>query len=272
MVKMATASNRMQVNRLSQDELVYECKIRGIGTGTVEDMRHNVAMAIRLEKSGESVRYPQYPFTQDEDLMAVRDKLVTIETQINTFKNSSASGAFMKYQSKLMHLLGRLDHVTAEESSDKTIQRSELLAKALHLLNTLEKKAKEFEKSKNLTPLQQGSHSEDDTADAFATDLTQNRRSTGVAIETTASGLGTLVKPILPNKWDCKFSGDKKGLSLSAFLEKVEELRMARNVSKDILLQSGIDLFTGRAYQFYLAYRNEVTTWDELVELLREEY
>lgn len=275
LVKMASSSGKMQVNRLSQDELVYECKIRGIGTGTVESMRHNLAMAIRLERSGESVRYPQYPFTENEDLVAVREKLRNLETQLDTFKNSSSSGAFMKYQSKLMHVLGRLDHVTAEESDDKTIRRSELLAKTLQLMGVLDKKAATFEKSKSVTPLQLGlmeTHSEDETVDGFAAGLTHNRRSTGVAIETLTTNQSTPIKPILPNKWDCKFSGDKKGLSLSAFLEKVEELRLARNVSKTILLQSGIDLFTGRAYQFYLAYRKEVTNWDEFVALLREEY
>lgn len=80
------------------------------------------------------------------------------------------------------------------------------------------------------------------------------------------------IRPILPNKWDLKFTGEARGMSLSAFLERVEVLRKARRVSKEMLLESGIDLFTGRAYQFYLAYKDEVTTWDELVTLLKEEF
>lgn len=68
------------------------------------------------------------------------------------------------------------------------------------------------------------------------------------------------------------FSGDRKGLSIAAFLEKVEELRVARNVSESVLLDSGIDLFVGRAYQFYLNSRKEVDSWEKLVRLFREEY
>lgn len=258
----------MQVNRLGQDELNYELKIRGIATGTVDSMRHNLAMAIRLEKSGESVRYPEYPFQPDEDLLAVKAKLEDLEAAVGSFRNSSTSGSFMKYQSKLLHVLGRLDHISVEESDDKSIKRSVLLAKALELMGTLESKAEHFEKNRS-TPPQLGlleTHPESETTTDFIQNIDPQRRSS----EMNPSSV--TIKPILPNRWDCKFSGDKKGMSLSAFLEKIDELRISRNVSKEILLHSGIDLFTGRAYQFYLAYRNEVSSWDEFVALLREEY
>lgn len=53
-----------------------------------------------------------------------------------------------------------------------------------------------------------------------------------------------------PSKWDLKFCGDKTGISLNAFLKRVEELRVARHVTKDKLLDSGIYLFEGTAYTF----------------------
>lgn len=37
-------------------------------------------------------------------------------------------------------------------------------------------------------------------------------------------------------------------------------------------MDSGIDVFEGRAYQFYLADRNQVSSWDEFVVLSKEEY
>lgn len=261
-------ARKMQVNRLGQDELNYELQIRGIATGTVESMRHNLAMAIRLEKSGDSVKYPEYPFQPDEDLKAVKTKLEDLEVALGSFENSSTSGAYMKYQSKLLHVLGRLDHISVEESEDKSIKRSELLAKALELMGSLESKAENFEK-KRLTPPQLGileTQTDDETSSDFKQNIGPNRRSSGTETSPAA------IKPILPSRWDCKFSGDKRGMSLSAFLEKIEELRVSRNVSKEILFNSGIDLFTGRAYQFYLAYRDEVSSWDAFVGLLREEY
>lgn len=259
-------SGKMQVNRLGQDELSYELKIRGIATGTVESMRHNLAMAIRLEKSGDSVKYPDYPFQPDEDLIAVNNKLEDLEAAIGTFENSSTSGAFMKYQSKLLHVLGRLDHIPVEETEDKSVKRSVLLAKALELMGALEAKAENFEQKRRIPPQLGILETDNETSSNFNQNIGPNRRSS------VTEPSSAIIKPILPSRWDCKFSGDKRGMSLSAFLEKIEELRVSRNVSKEMLFNSGIDLFTGRAYQFYLAYRNEVSTWDEFVALLREEY
>lgn len=67
-----------------------------------------------------------------------------------------------------------------------------------------------------------------------------------------------------------KFTGDTKGLSFNAFFKRCEEFRVV--VSKQTLLESGIELFEGRGYQFYVAYRHEVSTSDNFVGLMYEEY
>lgn len=78
---------------------------------------------------------------------------------------------------------------------------------------------------------------------------------------------------IPPHKWGLqKFSGSAKGLSISAFFEMVEELRIARQVPESVLLESGIDLFCDKAYQFYKDVRLRVNSWIELVEEFRQEY
>ncbi|CAG9813185.1 unnamed protein product [Phaedon cochleariae] len=66
---------RIPPNRLNHEELSYLVRIRGIATGTVEEMRHTLAMAMRMEKSGDTVLWPKYPFTVDEDVQAVKEKL-----------------------------------------------------------------------------------------------------------------------------------------------------------------------------------------------------
>ncbi|KAJ8963739.1 hypothetical protein NQ317_002534 [Molorchus minor] len=249
--------SKMQVNRLNKDELTYEVRIRGIAPGTVEEMRRSLAMARRLETSGDSVKYPEYPYSVEDDIKAVEEKLAELEPLVARFGDSSSSNSFYTYQTKLSHVLHRIDNMDEE----KATQRPEYRAKALTLFSDLHRKAEEFEKLQSVPPqlsfLEQSS---------FEAAIEPVRRSSS----TSPSRAG--IKSILPNKWNLKFCGDKKGLSLSAFLEQVEELRLARHVSKNILLESGIDLFGGRAYQFYLAYRNQVSTWDDFVSLLREEY
>lgn len=66
--------------------------------------------------------------------------------------------------------------------------------------------------------------------------------------------------------------GGKKGNSLKTFFKKVEELRTARHLTQDELLDSGIDLFESRACAFYRALRSSVTSWDELAKQFREEF
>ncbi|KAJ8934735.1 hypothetical protein NQ318_001556 [Aromia moschata] len=73
-------------------------------------------------------------------------------------------------------------------------------------------------------------------------------------------------------KWNIHFSGEKKGMSLTAFLQRVEELRVARHVTKEELYSTAVDLFRGKALIWYRAMRREVDNWDALVKLLREEF
>lgn len=151
------------------------------------------------------------------------------------------------------------------------MERPALLGKILSLMDELHQKAETFAKS---TSIQPQLHVLNVNSNPPLQVLGGNSSSpTHPASNLSAAGLSKSdIKSIPPAKWDCKFSGEKKGMSLNAFLELVEELRIARHVSKDTLLASGIDLFVGRAYQFYLAYRHQVTSWDEFVVLLKEEY
>lgn len=255
---------KMQVNRLSQDELVYELRIRGIASGTVDEMRHALAMAIRLEKSGDSVKYPAYPFTEAEDVKAVDDKLKEVEHPISSFSEASTSSNFLKFQSKLSHVFHRIDNIPEE-----CVERPQLLSRALTLMDALLRRAEDVDK-RQATPVQLSLMVPNQPQQNVTPPL--HPRCTSSPVRSTSLNPADDFKPVPPSKWNLTFTGDKRGLSLSAFLERVEELRVARHVSKETLLECGIDLFSGRAYQFYLAYRNQVSTWDEFLSLLREEY
>lgn len=227
------ACYKMDVNKLGKGELTYELAIRGIAPGTVESMRTRLAMARRMEKSGDSFTYPKYPFTPGEDIAAVKQKLDELFPQITSFNESSSSPSFSRLLSKLHHTLNRIDHIPSEESD-----RPDLLARVLTLLKDLHEKAEAADSNlagvnpPQILPL---------TGNTSSPNPSHQHGSVSANLPTPRVD----VKPIFPNKWDCKFSGDKKGLSLSAFLQRVEELRIARHVTKDILLESGIDLFGG---------------------------
>lgn len=79
-------------------------------------------------------------------------------------------------------------------------------------------------------------------------------------------------KSVPISQWNLKFTGDPNGMSLSSFLERVRELRIARNVSELDLYSSGIDLFQGPAYTWYLSARKKAHDWTSLVVLLKQQF
>lgn len=55
-------------------------------------------------------------------------------------------------------------------------------------------------------------------------------------------------------------------------MEQVEELSFARNISKEALFRSAVELFSGQALVWYRYARNNCDNWDELVSLLRKDF
>lgn len=80
---------------------------------------------------------------------------------------------------------------------------------------------------------------------------------------------GTSVPSVPVVKWNLKFCGDATRMGLNCFLERVEELQIARNVSDGQLLSSAVDLFEGQALIWFRSIRNRVHGWPELVKQLR---
>jgi hypothetical protein len=74
------------------------------------------------------------------------------------------------------------------------------------------------------------------------------------------------------HKWNLKFSGEDPRLSLSSFLIRVEEFRIARHATEEDLYNSAIDLFEGRALTWYRSIRRQASDWKSLVGLLRKQF
>ncbi|KAL0870233.1 hypothetical protein ABMA27_005266 [Loxostege sticticalis] len=66
-----------------------------------------------------------------------------------------------------------------------------------------------------------------------------------------------------------KFNGKS---CVHAFKQRVEEYRTARNISSSKLLSYATEIFTGDALHWYRSIKSSVTTWDELVALLIEDF
>lgn len=260
---------KYEVNRLAAEELVYELAIRGLtDVGTVDVMRKTLRNILNLELEGSSVDYPTYPFTVQEDFTALRAKVTEIKGLIENFDGANQA-TYKKIFSKYACALGRVNHVTPVESEDK-ITKSKLLVEILNIRSDLDKKVKIHERTvANQTqgvlgldfmePLDSDSESSDRE---FV--VTPNFESTRMA--------ASRFKPVPVSQWGVKFSGKPDAMSLSAFLERVEELRVSRHVTEQDLFDSANDLFTDVALVWLRANKRKARDWSTLVCLLREEF
>lgn len=73
------------------------------------------------------------------------------------------------------------------------------------------------------------------------------------------------------SQWGLKFSGGDN-MSVNAFIERVVELKDARNATNQDLWRYAIDLFDGEALIWYRANREYVDNWDDLVTLLKRTF
>lgn len=74
------------------------------------------------------------------------------------------------------------------------------------------------------------------------------------------------------SKWGIQFSGEQADSSLGAFLERVDELCVARNVSKMDLWLEAVDLFRGTALTWFRSVRKNIDSWEELVTELQLQF
>lgn len=79
-------------------------------------------------------------------------------------------------------------------------------------------------------------------------------------------------KAVSVANWGIKFSGNPKDISLSAFLERVVELRDARGATDEILFKSAIDLLTVPALIYYRGNKSDFHSWKDLVNGLKAEF
>lgn len=104
-----------------------------------------------------------------------------------------------------------------------------------------------------------------------------NEPDCSIAIHSCAShpqaSLPALTQKSMPVfKWNIRFSGNSGRGSVSSFLEKVEELRISRNVTSTELFNSASLLFTDVALLWYRSIKNQVSSWSQLVTLLKRDF
>lgn len=259
---------KIDIGRLAQDELTYELRIRGVTTvTTVDSMRRTLRQLRRIENS-ESFHWPVYPYKFTEDSEALKNKLQELEGLVKSFSGGATSPEYLKISTKLGHAIGRVNR-SVPVSEEDSGARSGLLVSFLGLSSTLQTRVKRFTRSSTLnTSIVNATQASavEETSDSASDELDDSE------IGAHARRSESKIKSVPVMQWSLKYSGDNRELSLNAFLERVDELMIARNVSKTQVYSSAFDLFSGKALIWFRAIRKTLSGWDELVVALREEF
>lgn len=259
------SSPRYKVNRLSADELKYELAVRGLSEANVDSMRKSLRTLLKLELEGSSIEFPPHPFAFDDDSSAICNKIAEVQELLDSLDVNDSS-LCEKINSKIYHLIGRVNRCNAVTSEDKSV-KTQLTVKILNLRTDFDKAVKVFNQSlinQSLGVPDLGLLNVDDDVSSDEEATSQPQASSSLVVSPT-------IKSVPVSQWNLTFSGEDH-LSLNAFLIAVDEKRFSRNVSIEELFRSAIDLFRGKALVWFRANRKHLSDWNSLVALLRAEF
>lgn len=156
---------------------------------------------------------------------------------------------------------------TEDDDGQKT--KSLLFTEVFQLSSDLEGRIKTLETA-NVSVLdasiaQQNSSDSEDGGASGAEEVNRNLSVLSMAGPSTSKSV-----PVM--KWNISFSGEIKDMSVTAFLERIEELAIARHVSRQELFNSAIDLFKGKALVWYRANRTSFNDWDTFAKEMKKQF
>ncbi|KAJ3648957.1 hypothetical protein Zmor_020722 [Zophobas morio] len=280
------STTKLNPNRLIKDELVYELMIRGVSSsGNVEDDRRLLREAYHLGYAIKNIHLePQV------ELMLCKNKLEELLSRILTFKVANRTNDFDSIYTRLQHVLGRLRRLEVEPVLQGKYE--ELHRTCLELMSRLRDVYEGSEETEQaeilLDDADKGGQPAGTSSPKVIEDL-QKRVDEKIADLSTSSIRERLedltfeprvslppVAPVLPDalrqseligKLGLKFDGEST--SLSAFIQRAEELCEARNILKEQLFKSAADILSGDALNFWRANKRRYRNWEDLVTGLK---
>lgn len=242
----------MDVNNLKTNELTYELELRQFANASqlpVDEKRKLLRGCFKQESSHRSFVEPTNikPFASDikgaletyNDLIAVVNKFTGVGTEKK------------KVEDRLTHLSNRINKFLPIDDQQMT-EKTALQTKVIALEGEFEMK---------LDALQ------------FYSQNQNVLTSTPTALSANVNIPQVPTRPsVPPYKWNTYFNGSTDRESVMSFLERIEELRISRNVSGDDLFRSACDIFKGPAWTWFSTNRHNFKNWDDVVVKLKSDF
>lgn len=265
-------SLKIEVNRLAKSEILYELAVRGVkhpDDASVEDLRKVLRKSLKLDHSCLAGKKPKYPFNFDEDYNALKTVADELDILVENFTCDDVRTG-KKISTKIAYALGRLDRADPKEDADKKNKKAEMRFRLLLIYDNFITKTKPDKRNKNTTLLDLNVMNSTAISESLSSESSDSSSENGDDTEVNRRK----GKPVPLRDWGLRFTGEKsdKGISFSCFLERVNELRKSRHVSRQMLFEEAGDLFDGEAKKWFNLVRDWVVDWDSLVDAMREEF
>lgn len=238
--------------RLSRDELEYELRVRGVkrtSATVVVELRKALNNYLKNEKLGELVSKPDTPLIAEDELTICTEKINSLRTLVINADSPMEPQEYKRITTKLCHLFSRVARVETNDP-DQAANINTLQAQLEALEAQLLQHDPELTSEETIPPRSQ-------QPEAKVSPTTRQ---------------STPRKQIPVAQWKLSFTGDGTGLSVNAFIERVEEYRISRNVSLEDLYNSAVELFQGCALVWFRSVRSHLKTWTDLVSAMRSEF
>lgn len=241
---MMDVSYDIDPNHLRVHEVNYELRIRGVtaGTADIPQKRKFLRKEIRRDQARPEVRYEVPEFNFQTESIEIKDSIQQISEMADDFDGTNTE-VYKRIRSRLNHILGRIKRIPDNIGEEISGFRGDNLIMAASIEEDVEEVMETYRQGQQGPQLQ--------------------------PMDNTPSA-GNRSYPL--HKWTLKFDGTTNKCSVNSFLEQVEELSFAREISKKELYRSAVELFTGQALVWYRYARTKCNNWDELIALLRKDF
>lgn len=272
---------RLDPSRLVKEELEFEVKTRGIDitNRTTKDLVKLLRELLNLESTGKSFKAVSN-FDPESELKICKAKLNDIKLQLDQPVSQSL---LRRIESKLCHTFNRLEKISCIEQTHIE-EKSSLLSIAVDFITEFKKKRESmsttsvdedkpfdivfYEQDPTTTPgghtgLKSTSTVESVDQPQVSSDITQLVNALKLKDEIDIQNLG--IK---------KFEGSDDDISVNAFIEQINEICDARNISKEHIFKSITLLLQGDAKIWVKSQIAEHTVydWSSLCAGLRKQF
>lgn len=226
---------------LQKLELTYEVEIRGVvPADSVQELRRQI-VKISCDLPSEDIL--ESPLDPKKDIDGAKESLSKACINIGQLTTNYDKNLFLRTENLLNHLYHRINRITVTEDLTEVFKEVNGHFKSFY------KTLLSFK-----PPTQHTS-----------TPLPAVTQTETIITPTSV----TCERNLLSDIEKIKYSGKT---CVRAFIQKVEEFATTRGLDNDKLMSFMYEIFTEDALHWYRCMKNSIKTWDELVQLLKQDF